>query len=72
MDKPIKDTVALLNTTDLSPVIESTELMRVSEIVKVSSGINGSPNGSDKESEVIEVAMTVAKLSSTSPIQVRY
>lgn len=73
MDEPIKDTVALLNTTDLSPVIESTDLMRVAEIVKVS-GMNGNSNGntnsSPMSSEGIEVAMTVAQLSSTSPIQV--
>lgn len=63
LDEPIKDTVALLNTADLSPVIESTELMRVAEIIKTS-------NGDNELSENIEVSVTVAQLSSTAPIQV--
>ena len=46
-----KDTVALLNTTDLSPVMESTELMRVIQSVKTSAGVEGG----DKKSEEIQV-----------------
>ena len=64
MKEPIKDTVALLNTTDLSPVMDSTDLMRVAEIVKASSASN------HKAEDGIEISVTVAQLSSTAPIQV--
>lgn len=56
----IKDTVALINTTDLSPVIESAEVMTIKEVVNPAT---------TKES--VEVAVTVAQLPSTAPIEVR-
>ena len=54
--------MALLNTADLSPVLESRELMWVAEIIKTSSATQTKPE------EKIEVALTVANLSSTAPI----
>jgi len=58
----MKDTVALINTTDLSPVIESAEVMTIKETVvkiKTSSSTNDTP---------VEVAVTVAQLTSSDPI----
>ncbi|XP_047496022.1 UDP-N-acetylglucosamine--peptide N-acetylglucosaminyltransferase 110 kDa subunit-like isoform X4 [Penaeus chinensis] len=54
----IKDTVALINTTDLSPVIESAEVMTIKEVVNPAT---------TKES--VEVAVTVAQLPTTAPIE---
>lgn len=55
----IKDNIALINTADLSPVIESAEVMTIKEVVK--------PQTSKDE---VEVSVTVAQLSSTAPIEV--
>lgn len=57
----MKDTVALINTTDLSPVIESAEVMTIKEtVVKcITSKSNNTP---------VDVAVTVAQLSTTVPI----
>jgi len=62
LEEPLKDTVALLNTADLSPVLESTELMRVAELIRTSEATETRPETK------IEVALTVANLSSTAPI----
>lgn len=55
----IKDNVALINTTDLNPVIESAEVLTVKEMVKPAT---------TKDS--VEVAVTVAQLPTTAPIEV--
>lgn len=57
----IKDNVALINTTDLNPVIESAEVLTVKEMVKPAT---------TKDS--VEVAVTVAQLPTTAPIEVSY
>lgn len=54
----LKDNIALINTTDLSPVIESAEVMTIKEVVKPAT------------TKSLEVAVTVAQLSSTAPIEV--
>lgn len=56
-----KDNVALINTTDLNPVIESAEVLTVKELVKPAT---------TKDS--VEVAVTVAQLPSTAPIEVHH
>lgn len=58
-NESFKDNVALMNTTDLNPVIESAELLTVKEVVKPTT---------TKES--VEVAVTVAQLPTTAPIEV--
>ncbi|CAL4122228.1 unnamed protein product, partial [Meganyctiphanes norvegica] len=63
LGKNMKDNIALINTTDLSPVIESAEVMTIKEtVVKVSS----SKSSSDIP---VTVAVTVAQLTSTGPIE---
>ena len=57
----IKDNIALINTADLSPVIESAEVLTIKEVVK--------PTMSKEE---VEVSVTVAQLPSVTPIEVRF
>ncbi|KAG0718523.1 UDP-N-acetylglucosamine--peptide N-acetylglucosaminyltransferase subunit [Chionoecetes opilio] len=57
-NEKFKDTVALINTTDLNAVLESAEVLTVKEVVK--------PNTTK---ETVTVAVTVAQLSSTAPIE---
>ncbi|KAL7632829.1 UNVERIFIED_CONTAM: hypothetical protein RMT77_016826 [Armadillidium vulgare] len=54
----IKDNIALINTADLSPVIESAEVMTIKEVVKPQTSREG-----------VEVSVTVAQLSSTTAIE---
>lgn len=55
----IKDNIALINTADVSPVIESAEVMTIREVLKP-----------ETNRESLEVSVTVAQLSTTVPIEV--
>jgi len=60
----LADNVAVINATDLSPILESTQVKEIKEVVcSVSNdpGLNGRP---------IEVSIKVAELPTTTPIEV--
>jgi protein O-GlcNAc transferase len=57
-DEPIKDTVAVINALDKTPILENAEIMQINQKEKA---------GENKDHEV-EVKVTIAQLTSTQPI----
>lgn len=61
--KEVPDNVAVINATDLSPIIEHTDVKEIKEVVG-----SGTDN---KSSRPVEISLKVAELPTTTPIEVR-
>lgn len=60
--KNVADNVAVINATDLSPIIENTQIKEIREVL--------APATDPKTSRPVEISIKVAELSTTSPIEV--
>lgn len=60
--KDLPDNVAVINATDLSPIIENTQIKEIREVL--------APATDPKTSRPVEISMKVAELSTTSNIEV--
>lgn len=58
------DTVAVINATDLSPILENTQVKEIRELV--------STEVIDANSRPVEISIKVAELPTTTPIEVSY
>lgn len=56
------DNVAVINATDLSPMIENTDVKEIREVVV--------PVTDTKTSRPVEISLKVAQLPTTTPIEV--
>ena len=58
--KDMADNVAVINATDLSPIMESTEVNEIREVIRSEQG------------KAREISFKVAELPTTTPIEVSY
>ena len=59
--KEVPDNVAVINATDLSPIMEHTQVKEIREIVAPDNKISTRP---------VEISLKVAELPTTTPIEV--
>jgi protein O-GlcNAc transferase len=60
--KEVPDNVAVINATDLSPIMEHTQVKEIRELVAPDNKISTRP---------VEISLKVAELPTTTPIEVK-
>lgn len=62
--RDVADNIAVINATDLSPIIEHTQVKEIREVV--------ASGDSKNNSRPVEISLKIAELPTTTPIEVAF